>query len=66
MKYNSCVFKFHVAIGFHGLIHAFTGPAIGVNHDDKMWDRDSEQFPMVAGELLGDWHFFTRHLAILI
>jgi hypothetical protein len=50
-KYNCCVLKFHVAVGFHGIPHAFTGPAFGVDHDQKMWERDSEKFPMKDGDI---------------
>jgi hypothetical protein len=51
-KYNCCAFKFHVGIGFHGLLHAHTGPHFGVPHDHKMWERDAKLFRMKLGELL--------------
>jgi hypothetical protein len=49
-KYNCCVFKFHVCIGFHGLIVAHTGPHFGVPHDHSMWIEDAKQFPMKPGK----------------
>ena len=57
-KYNSCVFKYHVAIGFHGLIHAVTGPAIGVDHDAKlyMWDTSTVETLNNAR-----WYSVTTH-----
>lgn len=45
-KYNTCVFKAHVWIAFHGLILALEGPCLGVDHDQKIIDDCNAKYPM--------------------
>ena len=51
-KYNCACFKAHVGIGFTGVIHALTGPHLGIDHDKRIYDDTTANFPKV----LGEWH----------
>jgi len=51
-KYNTTVYKGHFGIGFHGCLHADSGPHLGVDHDKRMMDDMESYFPREPGE----WH----------
>ena len=64
-KYNTCVFKAHVWIAFHGLILAIEGPCLGIDHDQRIIDDCNTKYPLRPREWgLGDLAYggATRYL----
>ena len=51
-KYNACIYKGHLGIGFHGCIHADCGLHLGVDHDTRMEQDMRSKYPRKPHE----WH----------